>query len=65
MDTAIFLNQKRANVCEHMTKIAKVLVRRERNDTYLTHVWRLLQSIESLEKIEKQLLSANTVIFIS
>jgi hypothetical protein len=34
--------------------IKKICFKRgERNDTYLTHVSRLLQSIDSLEKIEK------------
>ena len=45
-------------------EIKKGLNRGE-SDTYLTRVCRLLQSIENLEKVEKQGLSATTVTFIS
>ena len=41
------------------------LKRKEKSNTYLTHVCRLLQSLERLERIEKSELSAGTVAFIS
>ena len=40
------------NVKGQSGKVKKLLKRRERNNTYLTHVCRLLWSIECLEKIK-------------
>ena len=41
-----------------------LLKRGERSDTYLTHVLRLLQSIENLEKIGKNLKFSTSTAFI-
>ena len=54
------------NVKQKMKRQRNRLKRGERNNTCPTHICRLLQSLESLEKIDKKLeLSANTVAFSS
>ena len=44
----------------------RMLKRGEGSDTYLTHVCRMLQSVDGLERMDKKLeLSVNSVDFIS